>query len=127
MIDAVAAGDLTSAAIGRRIAEAEAAKLEDTLANTAPPDVIALRPKAIEHYLAAISTLAETLAARNDQEAMKPIRELIHSIIVYPRQPRDPVRFDIRGRLAALLNNDVGLKWCQGRHHIELLSLWYAL
>jgi hypothetical protein len=53
--------------------------------------------------------LAETLAARNDQQVMKPIRELIDSIIVFPREPREPIRFDIRARRTALLNNEVGM------------------
>ena len=72
-----------------------------------------------------MSTLAETLAARNDQEAMKPIRELINSIIVYPRQPREPIRFDIRGRLAALLNNDVGM--LVPRDRIELPTRGFSI
>ena len=79
MIDGVAAGDLAGAAIGRRIAvaEGELARLEGSLAAAAPPEVVSLHPRALDHYLKAVTTLAETLAAQKDQEAMKPIRELI--------------------------------------------------
>ena len=110
MIDAVASGDLSGAAIGRRLAEAEAEAdvLDGRLKASAAPDVIALHPKALDYYLAAVTTLAETLATRQDHEAMKPIRELVDSIVVYPRQSREPLRFDIRGRLAALLNSADG-------------------
>lgn len=53
---------------------------------------------------------------------MKPIRELVDSIIVYPRQARDPIRFDVRGRLAALLNNEVGMLVPRGRNsHTHIL------
>jgi site-specific DNA recombinase len=111
MIDALAAGDVTGASVGRRIAEAEAtiATLEKKLEETAPPDVIALHPKALDYYLAALKTLSQTLNARQDQAAAGPIRELIASIVVFPREPREPVRFEIQGRLAALLNKEVGL------------------
>lgn len=64
-----------------------------------------------------MTTLADTLAARKDQEAMKPNRELVDLIIVYPRQARDPIRFDIRGRLAALLNSEVGMPVPRGRNN----------
>jgi hypothetical protein len=123
----VASGDLSGAAIGRRLAEteAEADALDAGLMASAAPDVIALHPKALDYYLAAVTTLAETLAARQEHAAIKPIRELVDSIIVYPRQAREPLRFDINGRLAALLNSADGkgpgpvmgwVCWCQGQN-----------
>ena len=107
LIDAVAAGDLPASAVGRKVAEleAEAEELDRRLeANPPPPDVITLHPKVLDYYLTAVRMLSQTLSARNDHQAIKPVRELVDSIIVYPRAAGEELRFDVKGRLAAILN-----------------------
>jgi site-specific DNA recombinase len=131
MVDSLAAGEVSGAIIGPRIAEAEIHlnKLERAMGGAAVPEVVTLHPKAIEHYLAAVSALADTLAAGNIADAAKPIRELVHSIVIYPRSGREPVRFDIRGRLAALLNDagGKGLGPLVPRDRIELPTRGFSI
>lgn len=108
MIDAVASGELPASAVGRRIAEAEAEAnaIEARLAASPAPEVVTLHPKAIDHYLGALDELATSLSARANDAAMKILRELVHSITVYPREDQGPIRFEVKGRLAALLNGE---------------------
>jgi hypothetical protein len=99
LIDLAASGTVPGSAVARRIAEAEAEAndLQNRLAATAPPEVISPHPKALDYYLKAVTMLSESLSARLDDEAMKPIRELVDSIIIYPRNAREPLRFEIKG------------------------------
>jgi hypothetical protein len=92
LIDLVASGTVPGSAVARRIAEAEAEAndLQNRLVATAPPEVISLHPKALDYYLKAVTMLSETLSARQDDEAMKLIRELVDSIVIYPRDAREP-------------------------------------
>jgi site-specific DNA recombinase len=112
MVEAIAGGEATGATLGRKIAEAEAEVelIQARLAAGPAPDVVALHPKAVDRYLTALDSLAEGIRALDDPAALTKIRELVDSITVYPRKTRkDPIRFDIKGKLAALLNNGVGL------------------
>ena len=48
--------------------------------------------------------LSECLTSRHQAQVMKLVRELVDSVVVYNRKDDELVRFDVRGRLSALLN-----------------------
>ena len=68
------------------------------------PEVVALHPKALERYLKTLTRLSESLSTPHQPEAMKLVRELVDSVVVYERKDGESVQFDVRGRLSALLN-----------------------
>ena len=52
---------------------------------------------------------AKTFSASDAKAACLKLRELIDSIVVAPRvKPGDPIHFEVRGRLAALMQPDPG-------------------
>jgi hypothetical protein len=72
-------------------------------------NVVALHPTAIAVYLDAVEQLAKALSASDAKAACLKLRELIDCIVVAPRvRPGDPIRFEVRGRLAALMQPDPG-------------------
>jgi hypothetical protein len=99
MIGLVGSGATPGSAVARRFTEteAEANAVESHLRATAPPEAVSLHSKALDHYLRAVTMLSEILSARKEDEATKPIRELVDSIIIYPRHSQEPLRFEIRG------------------------------
>ena len=48
--------------------------------------------------------LSECLTSRHQAQVMKLVRELVDSVVVYKRKDDELVRFDVRGRLSALLS-----------------------
>ncbi|MGY3602733.1 MULTISPECIES: hypothetical protein [unclassified Bradyrhizobium] len=55
-------------------------------------------------YLDAVEQLAKALSAADAKAACLKLRELADSIVVAPRiRPGDPIHFEVRGRLAALM------------------------
>ena len=110
LVDALASGALPVAAVGPKLTELEEEKraVADKLAAMETEEVVAMHPKAVETYLAAIDRLAGSLASGADKEALAIVRELVDHITVHPREKGAPVVFDIAGRLAALLKPSVG-------------------
>ncbi|MCW6512613.1 recombinase family protein [Lichenifustis flavocetrariae] len=110
LVDALASGTLPVSAIGPKLNELENEKraIAEKLASLEPDEVVAMHPKAIEIYLAAIDRLASSLASGADKEALCIVRELVSHITVFPREKGAPVVFEIAGRLAALLKPSVG-------------------
>jgi len=106
LVDLVASGDIPGATVARKITEAEmeAQEIEDRLKAAEAPEVVALHPKVLDRYLEALSRLAECLAERQQTQALELVRELVDSVVVYEREEGEPQRFDVRGRLSALLN-----------------------
>jgi DNA invertase Pin-like site-specific DNA recombinase len=72
LVDLVAAGDVPGSTVARKIAEAEAEahEIADRLVAAGAPDVIALHPKALDHYLGALKQLSVCLANRHQGEAL---------------------------------------------------------
>jgi hypothetical protein len=69
--------------------------------------VAALHPATIAVYLDAVDQLAKALLASDAEAACLKLRELIDCIVVSPRvKPGDPINFEVRGRLAALMQPD---------------------
>jgi hypothetical protein len=67
-------------------------------------NVVALHPAAIAIYLDTVEELAKALSASDAKAACLKLRELIDCIVVAPRvKPGDPIHFEVRGRLAALM------------------------
>lgn len=106
LVDLVAAGDIPGATVARKIAEAEseALEVEDRLNAAGTAEIVALHPKVLHRYLEALTQLSECSANRHQAQAMGLVRELVDSVVVYERKEEEPIRFDVRGRLSALLN-----------------------
>jgi hypothetical protein len=67
-------------------------------------NVVTLHPATIAVYLDAVEQLAKALSAADAKAACLKLRELIDCIVVAPRsRPGDPINFEVRGRLAALM------------------------
>ena len=118
LVDGVADGSLSGAAIGRKIAEleGEAAKLESDLWALPAPDVVTLHPAAVTRYLRVVDDLAAALASGDlgDQSKLM-LRELVDAVVVQPKEKDQPLQFEIRGRLAGLLDLRGGIGGAQKR------------
>jgi hypothetical protein len=89
--------------------EAEIDRQEARLARATEANVVTLHPAAIAIYLDAVEQLAKALSASDAKAACLKLRELIDCIVVAPRvKPGDPIHFEVRGRLAALMQPDPG-------------------
>jgi DNA invertase Pin-like site-specific DNA recombinase len=105
LIDQVADGTLAGDMVRDKLAqlEDEARELTARLATTeAGSNVVTLHPKGLEHYLHMLDRLPDVLASGANQEATRLLRATIERIIVYPREPREPTRWEVVGRLSAL-------------------------
>jgi len=94
-----------------RLAElvAEIDRQEARLVRATEANVVALHPAAIAIYLDTVEELAKALSASDAKAACLKLRELIDCIVVAPRvKPGDPIHFEVRGRLAALMRPDPG-------------------
>jgi hypothetical protein len=102
--------DVAPGAVGRKLAELEAdeERLSTSIQDAEEDDVVTMHPSAIESYLAEINRLLTAMRDVNNKEAMAIVRGLVAYITIYPRQPGEPVTFDIAGNLAALLEPSVG-------------------
>ena len=106
MIDGVADGSLSAAAVGRKITEldGEVSRLEGLLA--ARPDdseVLTLHPASLDRYLRLLDDLAQSLTGGSDPETATLIRALIDRIVVAPYVRGEPLSFEIEGKLAPLI------------------------
>lgn len=118
LVDAIAEGSVEAAIVGRKLSEMqiEADRLAEKMAEAHDAEIVSLHPRALEQYLAAIEGLAESILAGRDDEALRIIRTLVESIVIYPRAAGEDVRFIIRGRLVALLDPSVGSLVPRGWH-----------
>ena len=106
LVDAVAKGEMTGRMVTARLAELEAEidRQEARLVRATEANVVALHPAAIAIYLDTVEELAKALSASDAKAACLKLRELIDCIVVAPRvKPGDPIHFEVRGRLAALM------------------------
>jgi hypothetical protein len=111
LVDAVAKGEMTGRMVGAKLAELEAEidRQEARLVRATEENVVALHPATIAVYLNAVEQLAKSLSASDAKAACLKLRELIDCIVVAPRvRPGDPIHFEVRGRLAALMQPDPG-------------------
>ena len=109
LVDAVAKGEMTGRMVGAKLAELEAEidRQEARLVRATEENVVALHPATIAVYLNAVEQLAKALSASDAKAACLKLRELIDCIVVAPRvRPGDPIHFEVRGRLAALMQPD---------------------
>ena len=97
--------------VGARVAELEAEidRQEARLARATEANVVTLHPATIAVYLDAVEQLAKALSAADAKAACLKLRKLIDCIVVAPRiRPGDPINFEVRGRLAALMQPHPG-------------------
>ncbi len=102
---------MTGRMVTARLAELEAEidRQEARLVRATEANVVALHPAAIAIYLDTVEELAKALSASDAKAACLKLRELIDCIVVAPRvKPGDPIHFEVRGRLAALMRPDPG-------------------
>jgi site-specific DNA recombinase len=85
--------------------EADIASLEEA------PKVISLHPATLDRYAETVESLAASLAdhaeAQDDRgPLLRSFRELVHSVTVHPKGPREGFQIEVKGRLAALIGGD---------------------
>ncbi len=89
--------------------EAENGSLARRLEAMETPDAVTLHPRTIESYIAEVDTLASTLAAGKNAEAVGIVQEAVDHIKVYRRRKNGPVEFDIAETVEHLLFPQMGL------------------
>jgi DNA invertase Pin-like site-specific DNA recombinase len=113
LLDSYAKGIAEEHEVKDRLAElrAERKRLEEELlAAEKPPEVVSLHPAAITRYRQQVECLSEALRTHSlngDQEPAAAFRELVESVTVMPTLDGEPLKIELRGRLAALLGHDV--------------------
>jgi hypothetical protein len=96
--------------------------------------IVALHPTALARYLAAVESLAATLARRlvaGNEECAAALRELIAAVVIHPgAQPGDP-RIKVTGRLSQLTGDPVfpstvvaGARFSRSRHAFLSTVCW---
>ncbi|MFC5388098.1 recombinase family protein [Brevundimonas bullata] len=111
LIDQVADGTLSGAAIKEKLAalEAQRATLETELAAKEAPSPVSLHPRIAEHYRRVVGDLAQALH-RSDSEAAAEardlVRRLIETVVVTPLPERGQYGLTVKGQIAALVNQD---------------------
>jgi hypothetical protein len=113
LLDSYAKGFAEEHEVKDRLAElrAEPKRLEEELlAAEKPPEVVSLHPAAITRYREQVECLSGALRTHslngNDEPAAA-FRELVESVTVMPSADGEPLRIELRGRLATLLGHDV--------------------
>jgi len=100
LADGTIVGDMVRAKLTQL--EDEAGQLTARLASATEKNVATLHPKGLVQYLQMLDRLPEVLASGAGQEATRLLRATVEQIIVYPREPREPARWEVVGRLSAL-------------------------
>ncbi|WP_429067742.1 recombinase family protein [Bosea sp. OAE752] len=88
---------------------AEKKRLQDELAALdEPPKLVTLHPAAVNHYLAAIEILAETVKAGDafGAESKTALRDLIATVTVHPAEAGTAPEVSIEGHLTRLVGGD---------------------
>jgi site-specific DNA recombinase len=85
--------------------EAEIASLEEA------PKIISLHPATLDRYTETVELLAASLASHAEAPddrgpLMRSFRELVLSVTVHPKGPREGFQVEVKGRLAALIGGD---------------------
>jgi site-specific DNA recombinase len=104
LVDQAAEGTIVGDVVRAKLAqfEDEAGRLTAKLSQMTGSNVVTLHPKGLEQYLKMLDRLPEVLAGGAGQEAARLLRATVEQIIVYPREPREPARWEVVGRLSAL-------------------------
>ena len=111
LVDQVADGVLTGAAIKDRLdaLEARRSQIEAELAQAPVTPVIALHPRMADHYRTVVGSLERALD-RGDSEAAAEardlVRQLIETVVVTPLEERGKFALTVQGKIAALVNQD---------------------
>lgn len=88
---------------------AEKKRLQDELAALdEPPKLVTLHPAAVNHYLAAIETLAQTVRAGDafGAESKTALRDLIATVTVHAAPAGENPEISVEGRLTKLIGGD---------------------
>lgn len=88
---------------------AEKKRLQDELAGLEqPPKLVTLHPAAVNHYLAAIEVLAQTVRAGDDfgAESKTALRDLIATVTVHPAPAGTNPEISIEGHLTKMIGGD---------------------
>ena len=111
LIDQIADGVLSGAAIKEKLAalEAQRTALEAELAAEEAPSPVALHPGIAEHYRRVVIDLAQALH-RSDSEAAAEardlVRRLIETVVVTTLPERGQYALTVKGKIAALVSQD---------------------
>jgi site-specific DNA recombinase len=90
---------------------ADCDRLTEQLASCDEPvNVVTLHPTVIEHYLRSVDELAATLSSHaraGEDSATKAFRTLVHSVVIYPNEPRQGFEVEVKGRLNELIGGGI--------------------
>ena len=111
LVDQVADGVLTGAAIRDRLAalEARRSQIESELAQAPVTPVVILHPRVAEHYRTVVDSLERALDRSDSEvaaEARGLVRKLIEAVVVTPLEERGKFALTVQGKIAALVNQD---------------------
>jgi site-specific DNA recombinase len=111
LVDQVADGVLTGAAIKDRLdaLEARRSQIEAELAQAPVTPVIAPHPHMADHYRMVVGSLERALDRSDSEaaaEARNLVRRLIETMVVTPLEERGKFALTVQGKIAALVNQD---------------------
>ena len=111
LVDQVADGVLTGAAVKERLdaLEARRSTIEAELAQTPAAPVVALHPRMAEHYRTVVGSLERALARSDSEAALEArdlVRRLIETVMVTPLPERGKFALTVQGKIAALVDQD---------------------
>lgn len=112
LVDQVADGVLSGAAVSDRLRSLEARRAElEAMLTTAPSNVVRLHPAAATRYRKMVADLhdvlgtplAATASEAQRERARAALRALVTGVVVYPEPERGKYRLELQGDLAPLL------------------------
>ncbi len=113
-IDLVVKGVIGEDDARERIASLKAQRLEvetEIASLEEAPKIISLHPATLDRYAETVESLAASLAAHAEAQddrgpLLRTFRDLVHSVTVHPKGPREGFQVEVKGRLAALIGRD---------------------
>lgn len=103
--------------------KAERTRLKAELeAEEAPTNIIELKPKAVEKFREDVEQLADIVNSTGAEPSIqlgKAFREVVSGVIVHPRQPGEKYQYEIKGRLSAIVGEELSavLMVAEDRYH----------
>lgn len=105
--------------------DADIKRLEAELVVAPPIKAVELHPAALKAYqrdLNALGSWVKTASGSPSDEILAPLRRLIATVVIHPSPSRTPIEIEIKGKLAALLGEDVDLPPARRRLAIGMVA-----